>query len=165
MKKSNGVLIVLLVLAFVVILFLSSFILFHVYDKKVTTSTQVKEEVTKEDDTTDTKCPEVEVAKPKCVGTYYGEFQQTRSNGLSDDFKDTYILKDDFTFTFLSDGLLQAEGTFAINDNTISLTRMKHTAGPRDEDTYYYTEDYVIADDCSFILYDNGGARFKLVRQ
>ena len=164
MKKSNVVLIVLLILAFVVILFLSSFILFHVYDKKVTTSTQVKEEVTKEDDTTDTKCPEVEVAIPKCVGTYYGEFQQTSSNGLSYDLKYTYILKDDFTFTF-STGSSGTRGTFAINDNTISLTGMKDTAGPRDEVTYYYTEDYVLADDCSFILYDNGGARFKLVRQ
>ena len=36
---------------------------------------------------------------PKCYGTYYGEYSETQSNGLTLNYKSTYILNQDGTFT------------------------------------------------------------------
>ncbi len=88
---------------------------------------------------------------PKCVGTYYGE---------QSDFKYTYTLNNDGTFT-LDVGGVGTKGTFAINGNTISLTSQKHTTGPVELDPQYMTEDLVIANDCSYIVYDVG-TNFRL---
>lgn len=104
--------------------------------------------------------------KPKCYGTYYGEARVDSGNGHSYDYKCTYILKEDGTFSF-DDGFRGTSGVFVINDNTVSLTGTKETVGPRDKDPYYSTEDFVIADDCSYILYYVTGDNytFKLNRQ
>ena len=72
---------------------------------------------------------------------------------------------DNITFTLKSDGTFESDffgasgttGVFSINDNTVSLTGHKDTVGPREEDPYYYTSDYVIGDDCSYILYTEEG--------
>lgn len=73
---------------------------------------------------------------------------------------------DNITFTLKSDGTFETDffgasgttGVFSINDNTVSLTGHKDTVGPREEDPYYHTDDYVISDDCSYILYTEYGS-------
>ena len=102
----------------------------------------------------------------KCYGTYYGEYHNTESNGLTVNYNYTYALNKDGTFSAKFGDTSSTTGTFTINDNTITFIRRKDTAGPRDETPYYYSEDFLIADDCSYILYDNqNGERFKLFKQ
>lgn len=121
------------------------------------------EEGQKEEDQTPSN--EENQTTAKCYGTYYGEVSGTEDNGLSYDFKYTYVLNEDGTFTADYSGINGTSGTFVINDNTISLTGPKSDeVGPREEDPYYYTEDLVIADDCSYILYDNTTG-FKLLKK
>lgn len=99
---------------------------------------------------------------PKCSGTYYGEASGSYANGISYNYKYTYVLKEDGTFTADFGGVSGKQGTFVINGNTISLTGTKEIAGP--QDPHYSTGDYVIADDCSYILYDRE-INFKLLKQ
>lgn len=105
-------------------------------------------------------CPEVKV--PVCTGTYYGEKSGSAGNGLSYDYKYTYVLKNDGTFT-ADFGTSSSAGTFVINGNTISLTGLKDTTGPEDQVTQYETTDLLIAADCSYIMYDDNG--FKLYKK
>ena len=103
---------------------------------------------------------------PKCYGTYYGEYSETQSNGLTSNYEYTYILNQDGTFTADFGGVSGSSGFYYINDNTISLIGTKDTVGPRDQDPRYATVDYVIADDCSYILYNDGrGISFKINKQ
>ena len=100
----------------------------------------------------------------KCTGTYYGESKGTYSNGISYDLKYTYVLNTDGTFTAKFGDTSGTNGVYVINDNTISFIGKDGTVGPRDEDPYYSTKDYVIADDCSYILV-NEGTPFKVTKQ
>lgn len=101
---------------------------------------------------------------PKCYGTYYGEYQSANDSGQTYNLQYTYILNDDGTFTAHFGQGSSTTGFFAIHDNTISFIRAKDTVGPRDQDPRYYTDDYVIDDDCSSILLDNEN-NFRLYRQ
>ena len=94
---------------------------------------------------------------PKCTGTYYGALSATET------YK--YTLNADGTFSADFGGVSGTTGVYVINDNTISLIGKKDTVGPRDQDPYYKTEDYVIADDCSCIVVTKGSATFSLDRQ
>jgi len=78
------------------------------------------------------------LVSPKCYGTYVA----------STNSKIKYVLKEDGSFAVEG---IDRNGYFVINDNTISLISQKHTAGPKEEDPYYTTSDYVISDDCSTI--------------
>lgn len=164
-KKSTG-LIIMIIILILVILGLIGFILydkdiinFKSEEKKTTIQkTDKKEEKEeKEDNSTDSSVSNV---VSKCFGTYYGEYIDSNYN-----IKVTYILKEDGTYTadYVSSG---EEGFFAIHDNTISLTHNKHVTGPREEDPYYNTDDYVMADDCSyFIINDGSGISYKVNKQ
>lgn len=95
---------------------------------------------------------------PKCYGTYYGEY--------SDSMKYTYVLKADGTFTANYSDVSGTKGVYTINDNTISFTGKDELGGPREEDPYYSTSDFVISDDCSYIIYNDGSdIIFKLNKQ
>ena len=94
---------------------------------------------------------------PKCTGTYYGALSATET------YK--YTLNADGTFSAEFGGVSGTTGVYVINDNTISLIGKKDTVGPRNQDPYYNTEDYVMADDCSCIVVTKGSATFSLDRQ
>lgn len=115
--------------------------------------------VLKEEKTCET-CPEVK--KPKCTGNYVGSTSVTK-NGYTAEYNYNYVLKEDGTFT-VDYGVTESKGTFVINGNTISLTGEKELHGPADVDTYYSTQDFIIADDCSFILIDEPDG-FKIYKK
>lgn len=96
-------------------------------------------------------------ATPRCTGTYYGALSATET------YK--YILNTDGTFTAEFGEVSGTSGVYVINDNTISLIGKKDVVGPREQDPYYNTEDYVIADDCSSITVTKDSATFGLDRQ
>jgi len=95
----------------------------------------------------------------KCTGTYYGELKDQYY-----DLKYTYVLDADGTFTARFGETSGTSGVYVINDNTVSFVGKKDTIGPRDQDPYYSTKDYVIADDCSYILVTDE-TPFKLTKQ
>lgn len=99
-----------------------------------------------------------------CNGTYYGELLLDETPR-----KYTYTLNYDGTFTrSVEEGTKSygAIGVYLIKSNTISLIAMDEANGSRDDDTYYKTNDYIIADDCSYIKAINGlGDYFILNRQ
>lgn len=101
-----------------------------------------------------------------CSGAYYGEASGTQGNGLSYDYKYTYTLNDNNTFSLEISNASRTEGIYMITGNTISLISQKHTSGPKDLDPQYSTEDYVMADDCSYILVDDrNGVSFKATKR
>ena len=141
--------IVIIVMA-IIILLLGGYL---VYDKIMNKEENDKLQQNQQEEKENTdNC--AKTAAPKCYGTYYKEVSGTYENGISYNYKTTYVLKEDGTFTADFGGVSGTQGTFVINDNTISLTGIKDVAGPRDQDTHYSTVDYIIADDCSYILID-----------
>lgn len=138
-------------------------LLFVVCDKILFKDKNQKDAITnKEELVNNDTCTKMPI--PKCVGTYYGEAIGSYANGLSYNLKYMYTLKEDGTFSADFGGVSGTSGTFVINDNTISLTGIKEVAGPNDMDTHYATGDYLIADDCSYILYDSE-IDFKLFKK
>lgn len=119
-----------------------------------------KKTETKEEAKTCEKCPEVK--KPKCTGNYAGSTSRTK-NGFTVEYNYDYELKEDGTFT-VDYGTTVSHGTYAINGNTISLTGIKELTGPADVDPHYSTQDFIIADDCSFILIDEPDG-FKIYKK
>lgn len=169
--KSTGKTLTIIILSILLVLSLG----YIGYDKfliKETTNTETKNtkkinNEAKENTTTDNNDEEnnsESVQKSKCSGTYYGEYSET-SGQLTSDFKYTYVLNEDGTFTSDFSGVSGTKGVYTINDNTISFTGKDEITGPREEDPYYSTSDYVIADDCSYIIYNNGITKFKLNRR
>lgn len=175
-KKKGNVLILLLVLSIIIILGLVGYIF---YDKKVLIDKKIDkkqcekliDQELKKVEKSDNKSENTEneqavvTKKPKCYGVYYGERSGTQANGISYNEKFTYTLKEDGTFEANYGDVSGSRGVYTINGNTISLTGTKETAGPVDKATQYKTGDFVIADDCSYILYDNGESglpEFKL---
>ena len=100
-----------------------------------------------------------------CDGEYYGESSGTTPNGLSYDYKYTYNLNKDGTFTASFGDVSGTEGVYLINGNTISLIGKSETTGPEGEVTQYSTKDYIIADDCSYIKINDGEVSFDLKKQ
>lgn len=101
----------------------------------------------------------------ECFGTYSGETSGTLSNGLSYNYKYTYTLDENGTYTAKFGDNSGVRGVYVINDNTISFIGKKDIVGPRDQSPYYATSDYVIADDCSYIKIDDGTVSFNLNKQ
>lgn len=178
-KENKGLIIVVIILSLLTI-GMGGFI---VYDKVLSSSNASNKETTnsaKDEDTadeeeknttTDETNSDTSVSQEdnttntsKCVGRYYGEAEGTYSDGVSYNLKYTYVLNADGTFTATFGDTSGTSGVYVINDNTISFVGKKHTVGPRDQDPYYSTEDYVIADDCSYILV-NDETPFKITKQ
>ena len=164
-KKSNTGWVVYLILS----LFIIFGLIFYIcYDNGIVFKTNNDDkdigEKNEIDDEDEEKIEQVNI--PKCYGTYYGEYNEMSSNGTTSNLKYTYILNQDGTFTSDFGGVSGSSGFYYINDNTISLIGTKDTVGPRDQDPRYATVDYVIADDCSYILYNDGyGISFKINKQ
>ena len=176
-KKNNTGWIVYLILSLLIICGLIFYICYdngiifktNSGDKKVEDKTDVNndnekaQEAEKNDGNSEEQTQE---SVQKCYGTYYGEYYEEHSNGLTSNLKYTYILNQDGSFTANFSGVSGSSGFYYINDNTISLIGTKEISGPRNQVTSYATADYVIADDCSYILYNDGsGISFKLNRQ
>lgn len=170
-KKKNWGFVVYFVVSLFIILGL---IIYICYDKGIifksasVDNTEMKTEVTNHEKEDLEKKEEdgTQVNTPKCYGTYYGEYNGISNNGLTLDYKYTYVLNQDGTFTADFGSVSRRSGFYYINDNTISLIGTNDTVGPREENTYYNTEDYVIADDCSYILYnDDNAISFKMNKQ
>ena len=119
---------------------------------------QLSSVIPEEDDSSD-------VSTKTCEGVYYGEASGTSSNGLSYDYKYTYTLKTDGTFTADFGGTSGTDGKYMINDNTISFIGRVEIGDPNNEAISYSTKDYIIADDCSLIKINNGEVKFELKRQ
>ena len=153
-NKSKNIVIIVMT---IIILLLGGYL---VYDKIINKGENEKQQENKSEEKENIdNCAKV---LPKCYGTYYGESSGTYANGISYNYKYTYILKEDGTFTADFGGASGTKGTFVINDNTISLTGMKEITAP--QALHYSTGDYVIADDCSYIEY-NKEINFKLFKQ
>lgn len=172
-NKSNGkkdLITTIIILLMIIILLLVLFICYDkgiIFNKNSSTSNSVevnesnKQSASKKnnneiDDTSnkDCNCTTTTTAKtPRCYGTYSG---QVTDSGVY-----TYVFKQDGTFTADYGGASSTSGVFTINDNTISITGKKEITGPREEDPYYATSDYIISDDCSYILIDSK----KLIKQ
>jgi len=101
----------------------------------------------------------------RCSGTYFGESSGTLSNGLSYSYKYVYTLSLDGTYKSIIGDSASTTGVYVINDNTISFIGRKNNVGPREEDPYYTTSDYVIADDCSYIRVVSDTGNFNLNKQ
>lgn len=161
-KNKNRGLIGALVLALLIILFLIGYIF---NDKgMIFNSNALKDEAEKEEVIDDDNDLEKDSDGVKCYGTYYVETTGNLDNGLSYDYKYTYNLNNDGTFTADFSGNSAATGKFVINDNTITFISQKHTTGPKDVDPMYSSVDYVIADDCSYILINDGSVSFKIMK-
>lgn len=154
MKKGQIALMIILVL---LVLGLSGFI---VYDKVLSNTIPEKTEQKKISKKKEKEEQEEKVEEPEteeeteskeatCTGVYYGEAKGTSANGLSYDYQYSYTLNADGTFTASFGGVSGTSGVFVINDNTVSFIGLKDVVGPKDEDPYYHTNDYVMADDCS----------------
>lgn len=152
-KERNNILIFFLIFFIITTLLLAGYIY---YDKnlKSVKSEDIKETYNNKKD--ESKKEEINNQEEKektktCYGTYYGEAKGTYPNGLSYDYKYTYNLKEDGTFTANFGGVTETSGVYVINDNTVSFISLKNIAGPKDEDPQYSTSDYLISDDCSYI--------------
>lgn len=156
-KKSGKGLIVALIISIIIILGLVAYIC---YDKEIifsdkketkestTIKKSTKDETTTSSDEESNESTSKSTTKSKCYGTYYGEYIKDNFN-----LKYTYVLNEDGTFTFDAGGVSGTSGIFVIIDNTISLIGHKEIVGPKEEDPYYTSVDYVIADDCSYFTY------------
>ena len=141
---------------FIVCLTLLAFSLLYIgidklYLSKSKTSPNQENETTNKDsiDATEDSEPFVpQITNPKCTGIYTGTYAE---NSIIN-----YNLNSDSTFTASYNGTSGTFGMFVINDNTISFIGLKDTPGQREQDPLYETQDFVIADDCSSILYKNG---------
>lgn len=179
MKTENSKKIFIIAIIALVLIIIGLILYIFLNTEKIDTSnnkmtSEVQEEISSEqvedkvDTTTDngiendnTNHSEVSI----CTGTYYGETKGTLANGLSYDYKYKYILNENGTFTANFGESSMTTGFYTINDNTISFISKKETTGPRDQDPYYKTSDYIISDDCSYILINDGDITFKLMRQ
>ena len=104
-------------------------------DKQVVTEENTKEETTTKEDT------------PKCTGKYYGEFIGSK-NGINFDYRYTYELKADGTYTVNYSDVQQAEGKYLIIDNSICFAEPLEIVGPGDNPHYSAYCNY-IKEDCS----------------
>lgn len=155
-KERNNILIFFLIFFIITTLLLAGYIY---YDKnlKSVKSEDIKEtynnkkDESKKEETNNEEINNQEEKTKTCYGTYYGEAKGTYPNGLSYDYKYTYNLKEDGTFTANFGGVTETSGVYVINDNTVSFISLKNIAGPKDEDPQYSTSDYLISDDCSYI--------------
>lgn len=182
-KKSGKGTLVALIISIIIIIALAGYIC---YDKvllsnseteKTSKSTANKKTIVETDKEDDNDADETPVEKDnsndnsqnssstsasKCTGTYYGEVSGSFNNGLSYEYRHTYTLNADGTFELNINNASGTRGVYVITGNTISLIGAKHTTGPITEDPQYSTADYVIANDCSYILVDAGeGVTFK----
>lgn len=152
-KKSRKGLVVIIVLLILVILGLVGYIC---YDKGIIFKQD--KEVVKKEKKKDTKKEEKE-EKKVCVGKYYGEY---KNGGY--DLKYTYELKDDNTYSF-NTGTSGNEGTYVIEGNKIVFEHDREISGP---EASKITEEYEIADDCSYIIINDSESNitsFKLNKQ
>jgi len=124
--------------------------------KEATKSEEENNDTAKVEETTKCNCENKTIQtiiqeKPKCYGTYYGEYHNQNSN-----LKYTYTLKDDGTFEADFGGVSGTRGVFMIVENTIVFARQPELSSPNSEDPKYYAAAYTMADDCSTIRIQEG---------
>lgn len=87
--------------------------------------------------------------KNSCVGTYYGELTGNEGR-ITYDYKYTFVLKEDNTYTADYSGISSMTGTYKIENGKIKFT---HASEGNDSNITEVTDEYDIADDCSYIVY------------
>lgn len=172
-QKSNEKFIIIIAILSIIVVCMGAFIL---YDKILkptnneivspeknhseTTKTENKNEKEDEKDSTtnneETKNSDEKVESTNCTGKYYGETSGTLNNGLSYNYKYTYILNTDGTYTANFSDVEKVSGTYTINNGTISFIRPMNTGGGT------YTENHRIAEDCSYITISDTTTTFNL---
>lgn len=101
---------------------------------------------------------------PRCTGTYYGKYYSKDNQGITTNMEYTYVLNEDGTYTANLSNIHELKGAFIITENTATFIQLKDTYGDPKESTIYTSVDYVMSDDCSYMLVDDG-KNFKLDRQ
>ena len=156
-KKQNNVILVIL---FIIILILGGYLVYDKVIKKEEKKVEKTEKIEKKDEIPKEQSPQTDIKK-YCEGTYYGETTGKYANGLSYDFKYTYILKNDGTYTSDFGGVSGQSGTYEINGEKIIFTHKSEVTGPNGE-TSDIKDEMTISNDCSYILYDKDNITFKL---
>ena len=184
-KKNDNILIIVLVIAMMIIVGLVGYIcydkgvIFASYTssekKSLNSNNKLKDDKNNSSDKEDNSFVEEKDKESnasssdgnskRCSGTYSGESSGTLSNGLSYSYKYVYTLSLDGTYKSIIGDSASTTGVYVINDNTISFIGRKNNVGPREEDPYYTTSDYVIADDCSYIRVVSDTGNFNLNKQ
>ncbi len=90
---------------------------------------------------------------PKCTGTYHGEYTEEINRGitLTTNLNYTYILDENNHYKATFGDVQTQTGSFYINGNTITFIHPSEISAPADEYPNYYSENYLLADDCSTI--------------
>lgn len=84
---------------------------------------------------------------PKCTGTYQGEYKYPKE--IEGTLNYTYILDENNHYKATFGDVQTQTGSFYINSNTITFIHPAETSAP--EYPNYYSENYLLADDCSTI--------------
>lgn len=170
-KKDNKGLVAVIILLILVIIGMGLYI---AYDKGIIfsddtdkTTTEEKNDTTiDEDDSDDLDSEENDLEDSKtCYGTYYGETQGTLDNGLTYNYKYTYVLNKDNTYTASFSGTSGESGTYSIKDGLISFTHQPEVTAPEGYETPDITDSYSISSDCSYIVIPVNDTSFKLMKQ
>jgi len=118
-----------------------------------------KEDIDKDNEVTN---KENEGSTNTCYGNYYGETSGTLPNGLSYDYKYTYVLNNDGTYTADFGGVSGNSGTYKIENGKVSFTHMPEVTGT---DSNEIVDTYAISADCSTITINVQEGSFNLIRK
>lgn len=170
-KQGNIGLVAVIILLILVIIGMGLYI---AYDKGIIfssdtakTTTKYKNDTTIDDDNSDDLDPEENNLEDSetCYGTYYGETQGTLNNGLTYDYKYTYVLNRDNTYTASFNAVSSQSGTYTINDGLISFTHQPEVTAPEGYEPADIIDSYSISSDCNYIVIPVNDTSFKLMRQ
>ncbi len=155
-KKKSWILVTILVILLLIAAAVGGYLAgaSKIADLVIKQNNEVKEEITKEET--------VEKDVPKCTGKYYGEKTGTE-NGVSFDYKYTYELREDGTYSVNYSDVQGADGKYVEIGNSICFVEPLEVVGPGDY-PHYNSYCSFIKDDCSSILKNisDNGERMEL---
>lgn len=156
-KKKSWILVTILVILLLIAAAVGGYLAgaSKIADLVIKQNNEVKEELAKEEE------PE-EKKGPKCTGKYYGEKTGTE-NGVNFDFRYTYELREDGTYSVNYSDVQGADGKYVEIGNSICFVEPLEIVGPGDYPHYSSYCSY-IKDDCSSILKNisDNGERMEL---
>ena len=155
-KKKSWILVTILVILLLIAAAVGGYLAgaSKIADLVIKQNNDVKEELAKEEP--------VEKDVPKCTGKYYGEKTGTE-NGVSFDYKYTYELREDGTYSVNYSDVQGADGKYVEIGNSICFVEPLEVVGPGDY-PHYNSYCSFIKDDCSSILKNisDNGERMEL---
>lgn len=97
-----------------------------------------------------------------CFGTYYGETSGVLPNGLTYDFKYTYVLNSDGTYRADFGGVSGNSGTYKIENGKVSFTHAPETTAAGVNEV---VDTYAISADCTTITVNLEVGPLNLLRK